>query len=75
MLILNGLECAIHPRSSLPSMAASGQDQPNEKHRPNDRFVIRKRTLGMVSVNDRFWPISAIAIQPSRTTERGHLRS
>jgi hypothetical protein len=41
----------------------SDQNRPNEEHRPNDRFVIRKRPLAKDTMNGRSWPIPAVAIQ------------
>jgi hypothetical protein len=38
------------------AMSESGQDRPNEEHRPNDRFVIRKRPLAKDTMNGRSWP-------------------
>jgi hypothetical protein len=38
----------------------SDQNRPNEEHRPNDRFVIRKRPLAKDTMNGRFWPIPAV---------------
>jgi len=38
---------------------------------PNDRFLIRKRPLGEVPANDRFWPKAAIGAQASLMTARG----
>ncbi len=52
-------------------MTARGQNRPNEKHRPNDCFVIRKRTLAKDDMNGCFWPISVVPIQSSRMTESG----
>jgi hypothetical protein len=37
------------------AMSESGQDRPNEEHRPNDRFVIRKRPLAKDTMNGRSW--------------------
>jgi hypothetical protein len=39
------------------------------------RFLIRKRTLGMAPVNDRFWPKAAVALKPSRMSELGQQRT
>jgi hypothetical protein len=46
---------SIHP-------AALGQNRPDEEHRPNDRFVIRKRPLAKDDMKDRFWPIPVVVI-------------
>ncbi len=39
------------------------------------RFLICKRTLGMAPVNDRFWPIPAGALKPSRMSELGQVET
>ena len=41
-------------------LLAMGQNWPFEERCPNGCFLIRKRPLGMVSVNDRFWPKAAL---------------
>ncbi len=49
----------------------SDQNRPNEEHRPNDRFVIRKRPLAKDDMNGRSWPKAAVALKPSRMSELG----
>jgi hypothetical protein len=40
-----------------------GQNLPSEDRCPNDRFLIWKRTLGEAPMNDRLWPIPAVAAE------------
>jgi hypothetical protein len=47
----------------MTCMAASGQNRPFAERRPNGRFLIRKQSLHEAPVNDRFWPIPAIAAE------------
>ena len=47
-------------------MSKMVQDRPIEEHQPNDRFVIRKRPLAKDTMNDRFWPIPAVASEAKR---------
>jgi hypothetical protein len=37
-------------------MSFVGQNRPFAERRPNDRFVIRKRTLAKDTMNGRSWP-------------------
>ena len=46
-----------------------------EESYPNGRFLIGKWTLGMVPVNDHFWPKAAVALKPSRMSELGQQRT
>lgn len=54
-------------------MSAAGQSRPNEKHRPNDQFVIRKRTLAKDDMNGRFWPIPACGSGAGQMAGSGHI--
>ena len=53
-------------------MSVVGRNQPSEKHRPNDRSLIRKQPFRMAPMNGRLWPKAAVALKPSQMTARGH---
>jgi len=44
-------------------VTGSGHNRPNKEHRPNDRYLICKRTLAKDTMNGRFWPITAVRSQ------------
>ncbi len=56
-------------------VTGSGHNRPNKEHRPNDRYLICKRTLAKDTMNGRFWPKAAVALKPSRMSELGHKRT
>jgi hypothetical protein len=49
-------------------MPAQDQNRTNEEHRPNDRFVTRKRPLAKDTMNGRLWP--KIALRRHRNNDR-----